>query len=96
MADADLDAAAKKAAVMFDDSGQVCLAGTRLLVQEPIRDEFLYRFHRYAATHVLGDSRDTATTMTPLIHPEHLARVEGFVDRARAAGRRHRERWATT
>ncbi len=43
-ADADLDAAAEKAAVMFDDGGQVCLAGTRLLVDASIRDDFVARF----------------------------------------------------
>ncbi len=84
--DADLDLAAKKAAVMFDDSGQVCLAGTRLLVQDGVREEFMRRFNAYTDAHVLGDSRDPATTVSPLIHPEHLARVAGFVDRARAAG----------
>jgi acyl-CoA reductase-like NAD-dependent aldehyde dehydrogenase len=86
--DADLDAAAKKAAWQYDDSGQVCLAGTRLLVQASVRDEFLERFHAYADTHVLGDSRDEATTITPMIHPDHLARVDGFVQRAREAGDR--------
>jgi betaine-aldehyde dehydrogenase/5-carboxymethyl-2-hydroxymuconic-semialdehyde dehydrogenase len=85
-ADADLDAAARKAAVMFDDSGQVCLAGTRLLVEAAVRDEFLERLHRFTDAHVLGDSRDPATTISPMIHPEHLARVAAFVDRARAAG----------
>ncbi|MGA0893963.1 MAG: aldehyde dehydrogenase [Ilumatobacteraceae bacterium] len=85
-ADADLDAAAKKAAGQYDDSGQVCLAGTRLLVEASIRNEFLARFHHHAAQHVLGDSRDTATTISPMIHPEHLARVAGFVERSRAAG----------
>ena len=40
-ADADLDAAAAKAAGQYDDSGQVCLAGTRLLVEASVRDEFL-------------------------------------------------------
>jgi acyl-CoA reductase-like NAD-dependent aldehyde dehydrogenase len=84
--DADLDAAAKKAAWQFDDSGQVCLAGTRLLVQASIRDEFLERFHAWTDTHVLGDSRDEATTITPMIHPDHLANVDGFVQRAREAG----------
>ena len=44
-ADADLDAAAAKAAGQYDDSGQVCLAGTRLLVEASVRDEFLARFH---------------------------------------------------
>jgi betaine-aldehyde dehydrogenase/5-carboxymethyl-2-hydroxymuconic-semialdehyde dehydrogenase len=87
-ADADLDAAARKAAGQYDDSGQVCLAGTRLLVQESIRDEFLERFHAFADEHVLGDPRDDATTISPLIHPDHLARVEGFVERARADGQR--------
>jgi betaine-aldehyde dehydrogenase/5-carboxymethyl-2-hydroxymuconic-semialdehyde dehydrogenase len=86
--DADLDAAARKAAGQYDDSGQVCLAGTRLLVQETIKDEFLERFHRFADEHVLGDPRDDATTVSPLIHPEHLERVEGFVERARAEGHR--------
>ena len=85
-ADADIEAAARKAAGQFDDSGQVCLAGTRLLVQETIRDEFLDRFHHYTDQHILGDSHDAATTISPMIHPEHLAAVAAFVDRARAHG----------
>ncbi len=85
-ADADLDAAAQKAALMFDDSGQVCLAGTRLLVETPIRDEFLALFAAATKQHVLGDSRDATTTLSPLIHPDHLARVDGFISRARAHG----------
>jgi betaine-aldehyde dehydrogenase/5-carboxymethyl-2-hydroxymuconic-semialdehyde dehydrogenase len=87
-ADADLDAAARKAAGQYDDSGQVCLAGTRLLVQDSVAEEFLERFHRAVDDHVLGDPREDATTMSPLIHPEHLGRVEGFVERARADGQR--------
>ena len=87
-ADADLDAAAKKAAGQFDDSGQVCLAGTRLIVEATVRDEFLERFHRCTDAHVLGDSRELATTISPMIHPDHLARVDDFVQRARAAGDR--------
>jgi len=82
----DLDAAARKAAGQYDDAGQVCLAGTRLLVQESVRDPFLERFHHYTDEHVLGDPRDDATTVSPLIHRDHLARVEGFVERARANG----------
>jgi betaine-aldehyde dehydrogenase/5-carboxymethyl-2-hydroxymuconic-semialdehyde dehydrogenase len=87
-ADADLDAAARKAALQYDDSGQNCMAGTRLLVEEPAAGEFLERFHRAIDEHVLGDPRDEATTISPLIHPDHLARVEGFVERARASGDR--------
>jgi len=85
-ADADLDAAAAKAAGQYDDSGQVCMAGTRLLVDERVKDDFLVRFHQYVDRHVLGDSRDPATTISPMIHPDHLARVAGFVERARANG----------
>jgi acyl-CoA reductase-like NAD-dependent aldehyde dehydrogenase len=85
-ADADVEAAAKKAAGQYDDGGQVCLAGTRLLVEDSIREPFWEAFNRYTDAHVLGDSRDPETTISPLIHPDHMARVEGFVERARAAG----------
>jgi betaine-aldehyde dehydrogenase/5-carboxymethyl-2-hydroxymuconic-semialdehyde dehydrogenase len=85
-ADADIEAAARKAAGQYDDAGQVCLAGTRLLVEESVAEQFLELFDRVADEHVLGDPRDDTTTVSPLIHREHLARVAGFVDRARAAG----------
>jgi betaine-aldehyde dehydrogenase/5-carboxymethyl-2-hydroxymuconic-semialdehyde dehydrogenase len=85
-ADADIDAAAKKAAGQYDDSGQVCMAGTRIIVEDSIRDIFLEKFHAYTDAHVLGDSRDPTTTMSALIHPAHAERVMGFIDRARAAG----------
>ena len=84
--DADVEAAARTAAGQFDDAGQVCLAGTRLLVAEGVAEEFRRRFDAHTDAHVPGDSRDPATTISPLIHPEHLARVEGFVERARRAG----------
>jgi acyl-CoA reductase-like NAD-dependent aldehyde dehydrogenase len=86
--DADLDAAALKAAGQYDDAGQVCLAGTRLLVQSSVREAFLERFHRAVDAHVLGDPRRDQTTISPLIHPDHAARVEGFVQRAVADGQR--------
>ena len=85
-ADCDLEAAARKAAGQYDDAGQVCLAGTRLLVEEPVAEPFLELFHRFTDEHVLGDPRDDRTTVSPLIHPEHLSRVECFVERARANG----------
>lgn len=95
-ADADLDAAARKAAGQYDDSGQVCLAGTRLLVEESVKSEFLELFRAYTDKHVLGDSRNPTTTISPMIHPDHMARVEGFVERARDHGDqilRGGERW---
>jgi acyl-CoA reductase-like NAD-dependent aldehyde dehydrogenase len=86
--DADLEAAASRAAGQYDDSGQVCLAGTRLLVQQSVRDEFLARFQAAVDRHVLGDPRDEATTIAPMIHPDHVERVDGFVKRAVAEGHR--------
>jgi betaine-aldehyde dehydrogenase/5-carboxymethyl-2-hydroxymuconic-semialdehyde dehydrogenase len=87
-ADADLDAAARRAAGQYDDSGQVCLAGTRLLVEASVVDDFNGLLHRYIDVHVLGDSRDPATTIAPMIHPDHVDRVVGFIERARANGDR--------
>jgi len=84
--DADLDLAAEKAALMYDDAGQICLAGTRLLVEASCRDEFLLKLTDATNRHVLGDSRDPETTVSPMIHPEHLKRVEGFVERSLASG----------
>jgi acyl-CoA reductase-like NAD-dependent aldehyde dehydrogenase len=86
--DADLDAAAATAAYQFDNSGQVCLAGTRLLVHAPILDEFLQRFMVRVEEIRVGDPRDPATTYGPLIHPVALERVTGHVERALADGAR--------
>jgi acyl-CoA reductase-like NAD-dependent aldehyde dehydrogenase len=85
-ADADLDDAVKRAAKMYDDSGQVCLAGTRLLVAAEVADDFRARFEAEVDRFVPGDPRQPATNLSPLIHPDHLARVEGFVERSREAG----------
>ncbi len=87
-ADADIEAAARKAAAQFEDSGQVCLAGTRLLVESSVKSEFMEHFVLYTEQHVYGDSRDPGTTLSAAIHPVHLERVEGFVRRAREAGDR--------
>ncbi|MEM7208094.1 MAG: aldehyde dehydrogenase [Pseudomonadota bacterium] len=84
--DADIDAAAKKAAGQYDDSGQVCMAGTRLLVQESVANEFLEKFNHYTDQHIMGDSRAAETTISPLIHPRHMENVDGFVERARDNG----------
>jgi betaine-aldehyde dehydrogenase/5-carboxymethyl-2-hydroxymuconic-semialdehyde dehydrogenase len=84
--DADLDAAASSAARQYDDAGQVCLACTRLLVHQDVAERFLALLDAATDEHVLGDPRDDETTIAPLIHVDHLARVEAFVDRARRAG----------
>jgi 5-carboxymethyl-2-hydroxymuconic-semialdehyde dehydrogenase len=85
-ADADLDAVVAQAVNQFDNAGQVCLAGTRLLVEDDVFDEFIDRFRKSAGELVQGDPREDATNIGPLITREHLARVDGFVQRAKRAG----------
>jgi len=85
-ADADLDAAAQTVAGQYMNAGQVCLAGTRIFVEKSIEPEFLAKVRAAAAHMVVGDPRDPATRVGPLITQEHFDRVAGFVDRAKAAG----------
>jgi len=87
-ADADLDAAVRQAVNQFDNAGQVCLAGTRLLVERSIYDAFIERFVAAIDAIVQGDPRDEGTDIGPLITREHFERVDGFVRRAVAAGAR--------
>ncbi|MBI1350892.1 MAG: aldehyde dehydrogenase family protein [Actinomycetales bacterium] len=84
--DADLDLAVDLAIEQYDNAGQVCLAGTRLLVQRGIADAFTERFRERAAQIRQGDPRDEETQIGPNIHLKHIERVQGFVDRARADG----------
>jgi acyl-CoA reductase-like NAD-dependent aldehyde dehydrogenase len=84
--DADLDAAAATAAYQYDNSGQVCLAGTRLLVQRSILEPFLERLEAKVAEIEVGDPRKADTTYGPLIHPVALERVQGHVARALEQG----------
>jgi aminomuconate-semialdehyde/2-hydroxymuconate-6-semialdehyde dehydrogenase len=86
--DADLDLAVAHAVGQYDNAGQVCLAGTRLLVQEPIAEEFTRGIVERGAALRQGDPRDEATDIGPNITREHLNRVDGFVRRAVAAGAR--------
>jgi aminomuconate-semialdehyde/2-hydroxymuconate-6-semialdehyde dehydrogenase len=85
-ADTDLDAAVAQAVNQFDNAGQVCLAGTRLLVEDGIHDAFLERFTEATAAIRQGDPREESTDIGPLITREHLERVDGFVQGAKAEG----------
>ena len=87
-ADADLDAAVAQAVNQFDNAGQVCLAGTRLLVEASIGDAFLERVVEASAAIRPGDPREPTTDIGPLITREHFERVDGFVQRAKADGAR--------
>jgi 5-carboxymethyl-2-hydroxymuconic-semialdehyde dehydrogenase len=85
-ADADLDAVVKQAVGQFDNAGQVCLAGTRLLIQREIYDVFLDRFIEAAGAIRQGDPREDTTDIGPQITREHFERVDGFVQRAKTDG----------
>ncbi len=85
-ADADLDLAVAQAVEQYDNAGQVCLSGTRLLVESEIREEFVERFIERAAKLRQGDPREKTTDLGPAIHPRQFARVDGFVQRAKADG----------
>jgi aminomuconate-semialdehyde/2-hydroxymuconate-6-semialdehyde dehydrogenase len=86
-ADADLDdAVAGSLRGIFTNQGEVCLAGSRLLVQRPIYEEFLARFVAGAEAWTVGDPLDPATQMGPLVTREHLDKVLSYVDLAQREG----------
>ena len=87
-ADADLDLAVDLAVEQYDNAGQVCLAATRFLVEETIAAEFTRRFVAKATALQQGDPREEATDIGPNIHPRQLEKIDGFVQRALAAGAR--------
>lgn len=84
--DADIDAAAATGALMYRNAGQVCLAGTRFLVHEKVAERYIAALRGYVENLTVGDPRDEATEVGPIIHPRQVDRVEGFVQRAVAAG----------
>ncbi|MDX6741129.1 aldehyde dehydrogenase [Actinocorallia sp. A-T 12471] len=87
-ADADLDLAVDLAVEQYDNAGQVCLAATRLLVEESVAEEFTRRFVAKASGIRQGDPRDEATGIGPNIHERQVAKIDGFVQRALASGAR--------
>ncbi|MGV8876673.1 MAG: aldehyde dehydrogenase [Rhodoglobus sp.] len=86
MHDADVELAATLAVEQYDNAGQVCLSGTRLLVHEDIADAFTAAFTAKAASLRQGDPRDPETDVGPQVHRVHFERIKGFVDRAAAEG----------
>lgn len=86
-ADADLDQAAGWATMAaFVNMGEVCVAGSRLLVQDSVYDDVVARVAGASAHLPIGDALDPATFIGPLISEDHATRVRGFVDRAVAGG----------
>jgi aldehyde dehydrogenase (NAD+) len=88
-ADADLDDAVVAARQgVFSASGQTCVAGARILVEESVRDAFLERYVAAVRRLRVGDPREAGTHIGPVASRRQLDRVKGFVDRAVADGAR--------
>jgi aminomuconate-semialdehyde/2-hydroxymuconate-6-semialdehyde dehydrogenase len=80
MADADLDRAVPGTIDgIFRNQGEVCLAGSRLFVQRPIYDEFCARYVAAAQDLAVGDPREPATQIGPLVSREHLDKVLSYI-----------------
>jgi acyl-CoA reductase-like NAD-dependent aldehyde dehydrogenase len=86
-ADADLDQAAATSLFTFAvHQGQLCSAGSRLLVEEPVHDAFVAELCRRAEALRVGDPLDPNTQLGAVISAEQLARIEGYVETASAEG----------
>ncbi|RTF89517.1 aldehyde dehydrogenase family protein, partial [Serratia marcescens] len=83
----DLDQAARSAAAgIFYNQGQVCIAGTRLLVEASIEQAFLQALRKHAAAFIPGDPLDPATVMGTLIDSGHCEKVAGYIERGLSQG----------
>ena len=87
--DADLDYAVDTACFgIFIHQGQICMAGSRIIVEAPIYEEFLKRFAAKAATLKVGDPRDPHTVIGPLIRSSQCPMIDKKIKDAVAAGAR--------
>lgn len=85
--DADLAAVIPSVAMgFFANQGEICAAGSRVLVGREVYDEVVSRLSDAADQVVLGDPFDESTTMGALINERQLHRVLGYIDRGQAEG----------
>jgi 5-carboxymethyl-2-hydroxymuconic-semialdehyde dehydrogenase len=87
-ADADLDAAIDSALFgVFSLNGERCTAGSRILVERAIYDEFCEKYAARAKNIVVGDPHDPKTQVGALVHPEHYEKVASYVEIGKSEGR---------
>jgi len=85
--DADMDAAVAGAlSGIFENQGEVCSAGSRLLLQRPIRDAFIDRLLALTRDLTIGYQMDPATRIGPLVAADHAERVLAHVAQGVAEG----------
>ncbi len=86
-ADADLDRAVEGAVrAAFTNQGQVCLCGSRLLVERSVHDRFLEAFVARVRALRVGDPKDPSTELGALVSLAHRDKVEGYLRLAREEG----------
>ncbi len=87
--DADLDYAVSTACFgVFIHQGQICMAGSRIIVESPIYDRFLERFVAKVKTLQVGDPRDPHTVIGPLIRGSQCGLIDGKIKESVTAGAR--------
>jgi vanillin dehydrogenase len=87
--DADVDYAVDTACFgIFTHQGQICMAGSRIIVEAPIYETFLRRFAAKAKTLQVGDPRDPHTVIGPLIRSSQCQMIDRKIKEAVAAGAR--------
>ena len=88
-ADADLDdAVAQTARAAFQNQGQICLCGSRILVERPAYEEVKERLVAQARALRIGDPLDPATEQGSLVSRQHFDKVMGCLELARQEGGR--------
>jgi aminomuconate-semialdehyde/2-hydroxymuconate-6-semialdehyde dehydrogenase len=86
-ADADLDEAlAAGVRAAFSNQGEICLCGSRVLVERPLYERFVEGFVERAQQLRVGDPLEDATDLGALISADHRAKVESYVELARQEG----------
>jgi aldehyde dehydrogenase (NAD+) len=73
---------------VFANSGQVCVAGSRIFVERPIYEEFVARVSMFADSLKVGNSLDPATEIGPVVSQPQLDRVNRYLDAGKAEGAR--------
>lgn len=86
-ADCEMDDAAKGAVSgIFAATGQTCIAGSRLLVQEDIHDEFVDKLVAFAKTAKMGNPMEAQTQVGPVTNIPQYEKVLGYIDVAKGEG----------
>src|SRR5574337_1611702 len=83
LSDANLDTIVRSG---FSNQGEICLCGSRLLVERPILESFRRRYLERVRALRVGDPQDPASDLGALVSAAHFNKVTGCIERARAEG----------